>query len=863
MQPTPDPAHVPARHAVDWALYSKTPGRVMDYDILAGSLPVAEAIALVRAGLTGQPDGPADGRPEALPWITFLGGSADRPGFAVNVMAWSEERDGTGQAIAPSRLLWLPWAMAARTTLDCRSAVRLLTGLGWDQLAAGPPGVTGTEPLLLPDPPPADPEELAELVDGIGFDWVAKVAAALVDGGQVVVTTEGRMPSPSERLALIDAICALLPYAQRARLSIATWANHRAAHGIRLSFAAGSFKGQAEARLDTRTAPVPRTAEGKAYLDTVYRLLDRRFTVAALVRHLAQQRDPASCPDAVSARTALLNLDLPAAVHEEIRSGRGTLDRVRYVLVHLNGWQALPEPAMRREYATFLGRQAASTHDQAGEAGAILRQAWTPEVAQHLAAIAATDLVQGSTARLRVWLTIEAAALPPAGRSLLSETARGVHARSSASARRRLAELLIESDRDDPVHRLLLQDPTWGGPVLAALNGTPTSGNGPDRLDQLLDLWCRHVPEATAGWLTPLLVAAGWQVEVQTTGLAEIRHWSESTDVLVSLARQRRNQAVLLGPLWPETIRWAVRRMGHAGTALRHLLGEIPVHHLDDAAAARHDLLSLLSGGGPSALARHHDGPTEQYLDSFRDGWTGPDLASVRRVLGDSLLRALAGQNASAANLRLLVRLVDFVAPERWEETAQQVRDYLGRHPDQWPHLRLTDDQARRVDGWLPAVRRLADLARADADVTAVERACRDVLDRRPPLQDVDVVAALAPWLRPERLPHVVDLLLRLSFTTPDAPSRVFADRLRAHLCAGQRGIDPHNFLNVLWQRHQELSWQVTALGTWLDEGAARIDQERSTTDKPSLWGRIWGGRSGDRSSPTPASDGGGHGWME
>ena len=91
-----------------WALFSKVPGRKMDYEIIAASMDPTEAERYVRAGLTGTPDDPAPGRPEALPWLSFVGQAGDRPATSVMELAWSGERDGTGRTIAPTRLLCLP-----------------------------------------------------------------------------------------------------------------------------------------------------------------------------------------------------------------------------------------------------------------------------------------------------------------------------------------------------------------------------------------------------------------------------------------------------------------------------------------------------------------------------------------------------------------------------------------------------------------------------------------------------------------------------------------------------------------------------------------------------------------------------------
>ncbi|WBB77767.1 hypothetical protein O7606_15970 [Micromonospora sp. WMMD882] len=811
MQPTPNrPAPPPA---ADWALFSKVPGRTMDYDILAGSLPAEEAVWLVRAGLTGQPDGPAEGQPEELPWFTFVGGPPEQPAsFTVSAMSWSDARDGTGQVIAPSRLLRLPWPVVAPATLGCRGAVALLDGLGWHQLTAGPPGTHDGQPTPLPDLPAGRPEAMAGLVEELGFDWVAGTAAALLDGAQVVVTSAGRLPSPYQRLAVADAICALLPYAQRARLSIATWANHRVPHTIRLSFAARAAANQTEASLEPRTPAVPGTAEGRAYLETLHRLRDKGFTVAQMVGHLAQQRDPALCPDAVAARLALLNVDLPAAVHEEIRAGTGVLDRVRWVLDHLGGWSALPDPAMRRTYGLFLGEQAAGG-PRRDDAATTLALFWSPELVGHLADRAAPDLAAGSLTRIQAWLAVEATR-PAPQRTLLTEVTHRVTGRESVRARQALIDLLVVADAADPAHRLLLDDPTRGGPLVLAAAATET---GPPRINLLADQWQPLLP--AAHWLRPLLLAAGRAVPVSAADLAELRSWPAGPDELVALARGSRAWPALFGPLWPVLADWAARRTSGSGEP-RALLAEAAGTRLDETALARYDLVNLLATGTlPYATGQAVPLPAA-YQASFRAGWTGPELAPARRLLGISLIRALTGEAAGVAHLRLLTHLVDLAEPDLRRETAPHLRAHLRQHSVDWRRLDLTDEWALLVGGWVPAIRALAELSRrgADAgtltelrgrgaDTETVAIACLDALAAGATQEDV--LEALGPWLHRRHPDQLADLQLLLLFRMREPANWQFAERLLWHLTA-RGGVDPTALVTTLRERNRLVSWLAT-----------------------------------------------------
>ena len=110
----------------------------------------------------------------------------------------------------------------------------------------------------------------------LGFDNAAAIAAALLDGPVAITGTASLCltgPSPAlDRLAVLNAVAALLPYGFRAVLSGSTAVDNTVAHRMRLILADYAKDGQQAAPL--RGAPVtPRSALARDYLTM---LLDKK-----------------------------------------------------------------------------------------------------------------------------------------------------------------------------------------------------------------------------------------------------------------------------------------------------------------------------------------------------------------------------------------------------------------------------------------------------------------------------------------------------------------------------------------------------------------------------------------------------------
>jgi hypothetical protein len=370
------------RLTADWALLGKHPGQLMGYEVLDGSLPPERAETYLWGAATGTPDSrdPAS----TLPWRVFLGNvSTDStPVCATVETTWDGGRDGTGAPSYSWRLFLLDWPQAAAARLT------------WSALDEALPRDDRTLPsAAVPFTVRGTPAgQLAAQIDELGFEWTASVAALLLDNQRVaIVPPRGvALPNVTDRVRILDAVCALLPYGSRSWLSAATWTG-QADHDMRLVFAAASTTGQVEVWLGTGSPPPPQGGTARSYLNELLRLRAKPRPTEALVEHLLGCTDIASEREPAAALAALRRADLLDSVIEAIRQGRGDLNDVQELLTTYDV-DSLGEHRLA-VLVPFLAR-CAEQGSATGHATELLRRHWsrfTPQLlAEHV-------LVGGST----------------------------------------------------------------------------------------------------------------------------------------------------------------------------------------------------------------------------------------------------------------------------------------------------------------------------------------------------------------------------------------------------------------------------------------------------------------------------------
>jgi hypothetical protein len=247
-----------------WALIGKDQGSREDFGILAASAADIDIRELSATYLAGVPSADMDMTlPSAPPWVTFgVHGSAGGPLVSVTVQRRWEGLDQAGRPIWP------------RDFFVCRYTDLAEHGVSYEDLYTAIAGID----LRLHDPGPARlnvpsrPEQIpvAYLFNGFGLESVAVIAAALLDGPVAVTATAGL--HLQDRLRLLDAVAALLPYGYRAGLSASTAVSGSTLPRMRLVFTERPSDTQ---QLTGLSHPIlPSGPEGALYFQTLREKLE-------------------------------------------------------------------------------------------------------------------------------------------------------------------------------------------------------------------------------------------------------------------------------------------------------------------------------------------------------------------------------------------------------------------------------------------------------------------------------------------------------------------------------------------------------------------------------------------------------------
>jgi len=343
----------PAAIEADWVVYGKAAGSSADYGVLQSSSRYFSRVdfgTILRRFSPGTPPARAPGPSiDGLPWATVSYAPLRRPAAAaarrsttapqravsgprrgapklatpdgpgvlgIAVYNWTELVDVVGRPVIGATYVCAPFEDFATVPVSYLGLFHALTQDPGVAAAVGPeairvargapPAGTGPAtgattgptggPVRLRLLPGLDPGEVAQFLDGdrgATFDLAARVAALLLC--QPVALVGERPSGPAsrvpERLRFFDAVAALLPYGQRARLVASTWADAGLAHHIRLAYTARPRQGDAVVRMPTHDRPArAQTTLPPAARDYYQTLVDLRqargVTVEDIVAHL-------------------------------------------------------------------------------------------------------------------------------------------------------------------------------------------------------------------------------------------------------------------------------------------------------------------------------------------------------------------------------------------------------------------------------------------------------------------------------------------------------------------------------------------------------------------------------------------------
>ncbi|OHV39892.1 hypothetical protein BCD49_09900 [Pseudofrankia sp. EUN1h] len=302
------------------------------------------------AGRAGGAAGAETGTGTGTALVTGAGGPGPvGPGvLGIAVRDWTDLADAAGRRVAGTTYLCAPFAALAAVAVGYQGLYEALRHDPEVAAAVGPDAVgvshdrdtsIAVRPAPVPEPaaPAAvgddvpgavplgslaglDAGRIADRLAGENFRLAAGIAALLLCQPVALLgaSAAGSWEQVEERLGFLDAVAALLPYGQRARLVASTWADSGTEHRIRLAYTDRPRPGEAEVRFASagRPASLPGLPFPAAdYFELLVDLRERRgLPVEQIIAHLwkRQYRPAHRIADPLYALLCLADLPGPA-----------------------------------------------------------------------------------------------------------------------------------------------------------------------------------------------------------------------------------------------------------------------------------------------------------------------------------------------------------------------------------------------------------------------------------------------------------------------------------------------------------------------------------------------------------------------
>lgn len=632
-----------------WAISSKRPGNPQGYETTSAPEDAKTAGRLVvLAESMGTPRGLRFGSSDELPWVTFAGGgSSAAPMLAVATIAWSHERDGTRQPITPARAVWLPWPEVARRRLTYSALLEGFGQLRWPEVDAGPESAAGHETQVCVPPP--DTCRVVDEISRWSFGFIARIAALLADGRRVAIVLRPDEVVPlTERLWLLDAVLALLPFGARNCLTVATWASYQAGQAAALTFSDGVQSDQVGVSLSGFREPVRCGERGEDYLRELEAIRDQGFDVAAIVDHLAARTEPLRRVADFSIEV-LSDIRFASVVYEEVKRSAGSVERVGRALRDGN-----PSELYLRTFAAFLAESACTaSRKEARRAGELLVSEWSPVFPKVFGDLtrSAPERVPGGESK---WLELcQKATSHEGAAAYLARALRpplvsaGDHAFEGLVA---LTVCYLSSSGlvDGAAHRVLIAQPYIFLEALSAILSPSANSRWRRIADDFkhrfgsavspsLDALSRFVALGEPAWLRPVLLAPrGQEAQFERRDLEALADLGPAAvSRFVDLLAPKAGSTATVEICWPAVARLlrAPKVSDEIGDLARSLASLGPEKRREPTGdhRARIDFLCLTAGREPQ-YPDLVESASDAYLDAFRRILDGTDTSLGAQV---------------------------------------------------------------------------------------------------------------------------------------------------------------------------------------------------------------------------------------
>ncbi len=338
---------------VEWALVTKQPDS--GYAIQDTSDGALDFDAYVGAYVTGTPNTTlGDHDPGALPWVTF-GTFVNPPILAVSINGPFEGRSNDQRRILPRKVFLIKYADLRQTGLTYR---RL-----WDELENVTLPWPGGRPYPIRSVPSDPVGALLTAIERYGLDQLASLAGLVLD--RPVVLAGADYLRRHDRLDLLDALAALLPYGFRANFSAASAADNTVTHNLDFVFA--DFSNPRNNQVKVHYGEVTREhllegSLGRTYADLLLERIDL-CDLATVVDHLWGARGPYSRSQPQQLLLRLAELGYNEGLRRNLENKTATFQQLEDFLkrdkVQVEKfWKSLTQKQESFAFKTVLGRPA-------------------------------------------------------------------------------------------------------------------------------------------------------------------------------------------------------------------------------------------------------------------------------------------------------------------------------------------------------------------------------------------------------------------------------------------------------------------------------------------------------------------------
>jgi hypothetical protein len=302
------------------AFKTKRQGDAQDYRVLArseGPLSIEDFETVFNRLSVGTMPSKAIYDGEKPPWVTFGSVKTNQVTYIAAIrQEWTDLTDARSRPVAAMCCLCFPYTELAESRPTYATIYRGIPHLSAFLNAKG----ILTDDASLFIQPEKQWQEVARVIDEVGFEYCASVASLLVSTPVAIV--KGISLKVEERLSFLDAITGLLPYGARADLHASTWMYSASSSTTRLGFTEAARQEQQRVAWGEESDHILSTdSESKGYYQLLMNIRERHST-REIVKSLASQVNPIKFGSQTTFINALRATDRLNLLWQDLKDGQ-------------------------------------------------------------------------------------------------------------------------------------------------------------------------------------------------------------------------------------------------------------------------------------------------------------------------------------------------------------------------------------------------------------------------------------------------------------------------------------------------------------------------------------------------------------